>query len=362
MKNKKILIFSHEFPPFGGGAGVVAYQYCMELEKLGYDITLLTRNQNTFSNELRGVNIVGVPYIPKLWFISYAIKLKKFNLEQFDTIILNDIGAGFVAGKYFDKSSLKKTIPILHGSEPEDIYRFPSIFFRFMKFQSFYEKMLQESKKIVAVSNYMKEKFLEETTFTQKSKIEVIYSGLSNDFFIDEKVDCHNLFKYDNKEIILSVSRIEKKKGFLDKYEIFKKLIENDDSYIWVIVGDGKFKSEFEELVHKDKLETKVIFKGRVPRNKLQQYYKCVDVFWLLSQYKESFGLVYLEAQTYGCPAIGLNKYGVKEAIEDEVSGFLVDSVEESFDILKNKKYRELKEENILNFSNKFHLNSHILF
>jgi glycosyltransferase involved in cell wall biosynthesis len=220
--------------------------------------------------------------------------------------------------------------------------------------------MLEESKKIVAVSNYMKEKFLEETTFTQKNKIEVVYSGLSDDFFIDKKVDCHNILKYKDKEIILSVSRIEKEKGFLDKYEIFKKLIESDDSYIWVIVGDGKFKNEFEELVSKDKLETKVIFKGKVPRNQLYQYYKCVDVFWLLSRYKESFGLVYLEAQTYGCPAIGLNKYGVKEAIENGVSGFLVDSVEDSFDVLKNKKYRELKEEKILNFSNKFHLHGNI--
>jgi len=33
MLDKRILIFSHEFPPFGGGAGVVAYQYCIELQK-----------------------------------------------------------------------------------------------------------------------------------------------------------------------------------------------------------------------------------------------------------------------------------------------------------------------------------------
>jgi glycosyltransferase involved in cell wall biosynthesis len=356
--SKKVLVFSHEFPPFGGGAGVVAYQYCIEFEKLGYDVTLFTRHQDSFSSTLGNIEIITAPYIPKLWFFSYYLKLKRLNLKQFDTIVVNDIGAGFVAGKYFDISSLKKSVPILHGSEPEQIYTSPSILFKLMRFQSSYSKLLDYSKKIVAVSHYMKEKFLEETPFNKENKIEVVYAGLSKEFFIEDEVDCNEIFNYQNKEILLSVSRIEKEKGFLDKYEIFKKLILQDDSYIWIIIGDGKFKNEFENLVHQDKLEKKVIFKGKVPREKLYQYYKCADVFWLLSKYKESFGLVYLEAQVYGCPVIGLNKYGVKESIESGVSGFLVDSVDESFNILKSKKYLELKKENILNFSKKFSLNN----
>ena len=350
MQNKKILIFSHEFPPFGGGAGIVAYQYCKKLQKRGNEVTLLTR-KNKFLNELKNINIIQVVHIPKLWFIPYYFKLKSINLKQFDTIILNDIASGFIAGKYFDNETLSKCIPILHGSEPENIYNCPSIFFKLMRFEYYYNNMLQNSNKIIAVSNYMKEKFLEETNFKDERKIEVVYSGLSDDFLIEKEVNCKDIISdYKDKEIILTVSRIEKQKGFLDMYEIFKRLIKKDDSFIWIIIGDGKFKKEFENIVKQDNLEKKVIFKGKIPRNELYKYYKCADVFWLLSKYKESFGLVYLEAQTYGCPAIGYNKYGVKEAICDGKTGFLVDNADECLDIFLGKKYKKLKKIDFINF------------
>ena len=353
--NKKILIFSHEFPPFGGGAGVVAYQYCKELQKQGNEVTLLTR-KNRFLNELKNINIVSVVHIPKLWFISYYFKLKSINLKQFDFIILNDIAAGYVAGKYFDNEALSKCIPILHGSEPENIYIQPTIFFKLMRFKYFYNNMLQNSKKIIAVSNYMKEKFSEETTFKDEKKIEVVYSGLSDDFFVEKEVNCKDIYNYQNKEIILSVSRIEKQKGFLDMYEVFKRLIKKEDSFIWIIVGDGKFKKEFKEIVKQDRLEKQIVFKGKVPRNELYKYYKCADIFWLLSKYKESFGLVYLEAQAYGTPAIGYNRYGVKEAISDKKTGFLVDSTDECFDIFLKKKYKKLKNIDFTKFLDCFKL------
>ena len=351
---KKILIFSHEFPPFGGGAGVVACQYCVELKKQGKDVTLLTRHQDAFSDDLKGINIITVSHIPKLWFISYSLKLKSINLKQFDIIILNDIASGFIAGKYFDDNILRKCIYILHGSEPENIYNYPSIYFKLMKFNYYYSKMLSNSKKLIAVSNYMKDKFLNETTFKDDKKIEVVYSGLSDDFFVEKEVDCKDLYKYQDKEIILSVSRIEKEKGFLDMYKVFKNLIKMDDSFIWMIVGDGKFKNEFEEIVNKDKLENKIIFKGKIPRVELYKYYKCSDVFWLLSKYKESFGLVYLEAQAYGCPAIGFNRYGVKEAIDDGKTGFLVDKVDDCLNIFLKRQYRKLDKNEIMKFSERF--------
>jgi glycosyltransferase involved in cell wall biosynthesis len=353
---KKILIFSHEFPPFGGGAGVVAYQYCIELQKQGYEVTLLTRNQDEFPDTLNNINIISVVHIPKIWYLVYFINLKAIDLNKFDSIILNDIAAGYVAGKYFDKEILNRCIPILHGSEPENIYNNSSVFFKFMRFKHNYDYMLNNSKKIVAVSNYMKEKFLEETTFTNKNKIEVVYSGLSDDFFAEKKVNCTDVYNYVDKEIILSVSRIEKKKGFLDMYELFKKLISIDENYIWIIIGDGSFKNELEEMVKKDRLQNSVIFKGKTHRNELYKYYKCADVFWLLSHYKESFGLVYLEAQAYGCPVIGYSRFGVKEAIIDKKTGFLVQTQDEVLDILSSKKYLELKQEDVLSFAARFSL------
>ena len=103
-----------------------------------------------------------------------------------------------------------------------------------------------------------------------------------------------------------------------------------------------------------------IIFEGAKNREELRYYYSNVDIFWLLSNFDESFGLVYLEAQACGCPAIGRNSAGVKEAINDGESGFLINSEDEVLDILKDKKYLKLKQEDVLSFSGKFKLDEQV--
>ena len=141
MERINILIISHEFPPFGGGAGVVAYQYCLKLLENGYNVTLLTRYQKVFQKELDKIKIITVRHIPKLWFVPYFFLSKKLNLEKLDTIILNDIAAGYIAGRYLNKNILGQCIPILHGSEPENIYNKQSIWFKCIHFNKYYKEM-----------------------------------------------------------------------------------------------------------------------------------------------------------------------------------------------------------------------------
>lgn len=353
-KKLEVLIISHEFPPFGGGAGIVAFRYCVELEKCDINVSLLTRRQSYFPNELKNININSVIHIPKLWFVPYYFLFKKINFNKYDLIILNDQAAGYLAGLYFNDDVLKKTVPILHGSEPEKIYLKPSFFYRLQFFKYFYQRMLVKSKKIIAVSNYMKKKFLTETSYNDADKIHVNYSGLHSDYISDNSIDRTNFFNFKNQEIILTVSRIEKNKGILEMYSLFKKLIDNDDNFIWIIVGDGDYKNTFRKLIIKDKLEHKIKLEGQKPQQVLSYYYKSADVFWLISKYKESFGLVYLEAQAFGCPAIGYNNYGVKEAILDGETGFLVNNVEECLEIFVKKRYRNIQKRDIKLFLNNF--------
>lgn len=354
VNKKRILIISNEFPPNGGGRGIVAYQYCIELNKQGFDVTLLTSELKIKPTNFKEINVIEVKSLKKVWFLPYILKLYKINVEKFNTIILNDIASAYIAGIYFNKKLFNKSVHILHGDEPEQIYQNIDIFKRIFLLKYFYNRTIDNSKKIIAVSNYMKEKFLKETTFKDDKKIEVVYSGLSNDFFIEKKVNCQKIYTYQNKEIILSVSRLEKEKGFLDMYKIFKKLIQIDDSFIWIIIGDGSFKNDFEKIVTEDALNKKIIFKGKIPRNELYKYYKCSDIFWLLSKYKESFGLVYLEAQAYSCPAIGYNRYGVKEAIDNGKTGFLIDNEDDCLDIFLKKQYKEFQNNDLIGFASKF--------
>ncbi|MBH0011577.1 glycosyltransferase family 4 protein [Pseudoalteromonas sp. NZS100_1] len=353
MKNK-VLMFSHELPPQGGGAGVVGLQYCCELAEAGFEVTLLTKKKGAYPKTLKNVDIIGVTYIPKLYLIPYYFKLKKINLADYNHIILNDMVSVHVAGFCFSESELNKSISFLHGSEPETVYRSPNIYQKLTCLNYFYSRAIQHVARIISVSHYMKSKFLKETPFKNGEKIKVYHSKLGSDFFPMKPAPLKPRGK-EEIDIILTVSRIERGKGFIEMYEVFKKLIELDGKFEWKIVGDGSFKHEFESIVKKDNLENYIHFEGKVERSSLRRYFESANVFWLLSNYKESFGLVYLEAQACYCPAIGYRRYGVIEAINENETGFLVSNAEQSINIFINRDYEKLYENDYSYFLESMH-------
>lgn len=351
VQNKKILIFSHEFPPDIGGVGVVAEQYAKELSNLKYEIDVLTsckKNKQSF-NEF---NVTYNKTCGKFWFIGYR-NIVDFN--QYDVIFLNDPSAIYAAGLFFTKEQLKKSICFLHGSEPERVYESPTLFRKLSFFKYFFNKALFDSKKIISPSYYMKEKFLTSSKQIELSnKINVVYYGVDCSLFLNKEysITRQSLGIREDQEVLISVSRITKQKGYFNKYNIFKRLInEYKKDLAWIIVGDGEYLKEFKYIVKKDKLEDKIIFLGKVERTKLVEYYNISDVFWLLSEYKESFGLVYIEAQLCGLPVIGNNIGGVKEAIEDGKTGYLINSSNEVIKIIKDMKYKNLDIKTITDYA-----------
>lgn len=355
MVKKKILIFSHEFPPEIGGAGMVAQQYARNLANRGFHVTVLTCKRDHL-NYNDGHILKAVKTLPKVWFLSY---INAINYNQFDSIILNDPAAVFFAGLFFTDEQLAKSTVILHGSEPENIFEKPLFSKKIFRFKSFYTKALKKCKNIIAVSKYMKEKFLTRTHLKiLRNKINIIYTPIDNNLFFEDKNNqfrqSHNIAT--DSQVLLSVGRIVKQKGYFDMLEIFKELVSDDKNFVWIVVGDGTYLSQLKQLVKDANLESNIIFVGTKNRSELRHYYSNADVFWLLSNFDESFGLVYLEAQACGCPVIGRNRAGTIESIESNVSGFLVNSKEEVLDILQNKRYLNFRKKDIVKVSSRISL------
>jgi glycosyltransferase involved in cell wall biosynthesis len=64
----------------------------------------------------------------------------------------------------------------------------------------------------------------------------------------------------------------------------------------------------------------KVTFSGKVDNEQLQQVYRDCDIFVAPSRY-ESFGLIFIEAMSYGKPVIGCDAGGMPEIITDNYNG-----------------------------------------
>ena len=89
------------------------------------------------------------------------------------------------------------------------------------------------------------------------------------------------------------------------------------------IAGDGTDRARLENISRAAGLDSVVRFAGRVADNDLRNLYASSDIFVLPSS-KEGFGLVYLEAMSFGLPVLAAHAGGVVDIIESGVSGLLV--------------------------------------
>jgi len=265
--------------------------------------------------------------------------IKNLVMNRDANIIINDLGAIIISGLIMNNRLLGKSIVFLHGSEMENIHTKRKGGIKTAIIRYSLARVILNANAIVCVSEYMKAKFTEESKeifydsySSILDKTHVIYTAIDKD---DYSHLPPNPKKNNNVLKLVSVSRIEKRKGYDRKLKIFKKLVESGLQITWDIIGDGHYLNILKQKVKDLSLEKKIFFHGRMDRKSSSIIVANSDLFWLLSEYKESFGLVYLEANALGVPCLGYDRYGVREIIIHGVNGYKVHRYEECFSIIR---------------------------
>jgi glycosyltransferase involved in cell wall biosynthesis len=126
-----------------------------------------------------------------------------------------------------------------------------------------------------------------------------------------------------------------------------------------VIVGDGRERLRLMSLARAE-LPDRALFAGQVERRELYRYYSAADLF-VFPGIQESLGMVYLEAQSCGLPAVAFENAGVPEAIRDGSTGLLVPMhdgrrfVEAIERLLEDGELRRRMGENAKTYVREFH-------
>jgi glycosyltransferase involved in cell wall biosynthesis len=156
----------------------------------------------------------------------------------------------------------------------------------------------------------------------------VILLGVDNAKFQDLTL---NEDKPNTPKKILSVGAVKPRKGYENSIKAFSKYKEYNNDAMYYIVGNINNKEYYNVLLKEiDELNIvdSVKFLGTVSDDELIKLYKTSDVFMLTSRNMnnnfEGFGLVYLEANAFGIPAIGTYGCGAEDAIVDGYNGVLV--------------------------------------
>jgi len=172
-----------------------------------------------------------------------------------------------------------------------------------------------------------------------KTKINVIYNGIT----LPNKLSKIDYLENNKKFIIAMFSRISHWKGQDYFIETINKLkeYENFKHMEFWIVGDAvmgseeeKYKQKILSKIKEYNLEKHIKFFGFV-ENPLD-YMQYIDVLVLPSIYPEPFGRVVVEAMLLKKVVIATNMGGVKEIIDNNEDGILVD-MEILIKTLKNK-------------------------
>ena len=82
-------------------------------------------------------------------------------------------------------------------------------------------------------------------------------------------------------------------------------------------------------------MSERILHLGFVEHNQLPRYFQKAKAFLFPIQWEEPFGLTMIEAMSCGTPVIALRRGSVPEVIEHKKTGFIVDSVAEMIEAVK---------------------------
>lgn len=131
------------------------------------------------------------------------------------------------------------------------------------------------------------------------------------------------LSKLDKNEIT-AIGRLSREKGFPDLISVFKIVNESYPNWHLNIAGDGLEKDNIEKKIKENNLSKVVTLHGFKDKNEIDKILSNSSIY-VMTSFTESFGLVLIEAMSYGIPCISFDSaQGSLEIIDDNSDGFIV--------------------------------------
>lgn len=222
-------------------------------------------------------------------------------------------------------------INLIFHNDPNDI--------RFSDTNYYKNKLLENCKKIVFVSKWVKKKFFENLNFNHKNNTEIIYN------FINP------LKKFPKKDnLIIFSGKLNKSKGFDIFANTITKILDKYNNWSAIVFGDDP-REKFN--INHDRL----YINNWIDHKKLLKYYAKSSISIVNPTWNEPFGRTAMESASRGCAVITSRSGGLSETFENNIvlkENNSKNLFEEISKLIENKKY--LKKIQLTNFKNVIHV------
>ena len=323
-----ILLINFEYPPLGGGGGVMTAQIAEELAKRHTVHVITTAFANTKHYEfihgvhIHRVSVLGRTTIPTATFISLitfapaslALGLSLTRKHAFDII-----NAHFVipSGVPALMLAMIRKIPLVVTLVGGDIYD-PSKGIsphRHGIFRSTIRTILRHANAITAISQDTKQRAIELHSVSQD--ITVIPIGLVP--YPCNAIPREALGLTDTDFLCVSIGRLVPRKG----YETLLDAWRNIPNAHLLIIGDGPLRRSLQSLIDTYQLSNRVRLVGFISEQEKQGMLRTANLYVSAAQH-EGFGIVFLEAMDAGLPIVAANDGGQKDFLEHGKNALLV--------------------------------------
>ena len=332
--NLNILLINWQDPqhPLSGGAEVHLHEIFRRIvNDYGHHVTLLSCSFKGAKpiTEIDGIKVIRhgkretfnltLPFFYRKYFGNkkWDIVIEDLNKIPFYTMFYIPGPKLAILHHFFGKTIFQQTNPLFGGYVYITERSVPRIY-RNIPF--------------IVVSRSTKEDLI--CHGVPETNISVIYNGLSPEYTPGNQ-------KFSVPTVVY-LGRLKKYKRIDLVLKVFRRVLSEIPSAKLLIVGEGDYKKRLIKLARKMNLVESVEFTGYVPQRKKIEI---LQKSWLTlnTSLKEGFGLVIIEAQACGTPAIVLNSPGLRETVKHNETGFVVNTTDE----MTEKTLRVLKDESL---------------
>jgi len=306
--------------PSAGGSENVLHKILKEMVKLGFNVIMISSKFIGCKDQeiIDGIKIVrlGSKYSVYILAALYYI----FYLRRKVNLVLDSItGIPWFTPLYVKKS---KIALIYHLGKKETFFIELPNMAKIFGYILAVVALIAESLIPILYKNVP---FI---TFSEDTKNDLTHFGIPRKhiFVVQEGIDISHYkpcdFK-DNFPHIIYVGRLVKNKGVDILIKSLKLVVRIFPNVKLSIVGRGYFENNLRKLVKNLELEDNVVFHGYISESKKVKLLQRAHIL-VMPSLREGWATPVIEANACGTPAIGTNVRGVKSAIIDGVTGFLV--------------------------------------
>ncbi|HNV87013.1 MAG TPA: glycosyltransferase family 4 protein [Candidatus Omnitrophota bacterium] len=152
--------------------------------------------------------------------------------------------------------------------------------------------------------------------------IRVVYNGVDLKGYNVKlpRDEIRRKYQISGSPVIGIVARLSAEKNHAILIRAFQRLLRDYPDAVLLIAGAGRLERELKRFVERLGLAERVIFLRDVA---IPNVFAVLDVF-VLASIKEGFGFAVVEAQLVGIPVIVSSAGGIKELVQDKVTGLVL--------------------------------------